>query len=550
MLTRHGILRERFADTLTDALRAAILRQAGYRVDVVEFVGSEHTPATRCCAPPAPAPPSPAARCAASTTTWCRRGECAPTWPSCWASRVGEVPRRLGTIAAGAAVLTPLRHRPGRGRGAGRRPGGVLLRRPRDRGVERPRGRRRPGVDGQRLRRHRPRLHRGHQHRPDRRRRPTGPTGPTDVEALAPAGPGHVWVGDIGDNTGSRGSVQVTRVPVGDGDRTVDEETIDLVYPDGPRDAEALLADPTTGRLLVVTKGVFGGEVYAAPPEPADDAPNQLGEVGQVIGLVTDGAFFPDGRHLVLRTYSRATVYTCPDLESLGSWDLPAQPQGEGVAVAPDGSLLLSTEGQGTEVLSVPVPPRIRAGDGRADPERGRPEVSVGGDRRRGHPGPGRHRRRDVVDRPRRPLPRGLGGGRASWASSPWGCCGAACARTSLTPCLACAAPPPTSRAGPAAVSARASPTSTSTGSVSGPRRSSAARTWSSRRRGRTCGSRRTRTATSRRSAPTTPGGGSTSTTRSGARAGTRRSSSGSSTSARRCPRPANGCSPTSAPRG
>jgi SAM-dependent methyltransferase len=44
MLTRHGILRERFADTLTDALRAAILRLVGYRVDVVEFVGSEHTP--------------------------------------------------------------------------------------------------------------------------------------------------------------------------------------------------------------------------------------------------------------------------------------------------------------------------------------------------------------------------------------------------------------------------------------------------------------------------------------------------------------------------
>jgi SAM-dependent methyltransferase len=44
MVTRHGILRERFADTLTDALRAAILRLEGYRVDVVEFVESEHTP--------------------------------------------------------------------------------------------------------------------------------------------------------------------------------------------------------------------------------------------------------------------------------------------------------------------------------------------------------------------------------------------------------------------------------------------------------------------------------------------------------------------------
>jgi SAM-dependent methyltransferase len=60
-LTRHGILRERFADVLTDALRAALLRLHGYRVEVVEFVDSAHTPrnlllrATRTGAAPTPA---------------------------------------------------------------------------------------------------------------------------------------------------------------------------------------------------------------------------------------------------------------------------------------------------------------------------------------------------------------------------------------------------------------------------------------------------------------------------------------------------------------
>ncbi len=44
LLTRNGILRERFADTLTDALRASVLRLLGYRVDVIEFVDSRHTP--------------------------------------------------------------------------------------------------------------------------------------------------------------------------------------------------------------------------------------------------------------------------------------------------------------------------------------------------------------------------------------------------------------------------------------------------------------------------------------------------------------------------
>ncbi|RIV34132.1 class I SAM-dependent methyltransferase [Micromonospora radicis] len=44
LLTRQGILRERFADVLTDSLRAGLLRLHGYRAEVVEFVDSAHTP--------------------------------------------------------------------------------------------------------------------------------------------------------------------------------------------------------------------------------------------------------------------------------------------------------------------------------------------------------------------------------------------------------------------------------------------------------------------------------------------------------------------------
>jgi SAM-dependent methyltransferase len=44
LLTEHGILRERFADVLTDTLRAALLREHGYDVEVVEFIDSAHTP--------------------------------------------------------------------------------------------------------------------------------------------------------------------------------------------------------------------------------------------------------------------------------------------------------------------------------------------------------------------------------------------------------------------------------------------------------------------------------------------------------------------------
>jgi hypothetical protein len=40
---RHGILKQRMGDILTDAFRALILRIMGYKTDVVEFVSPEHT---------------------------------------------------------------------------------------------------------------------------------------------------------------------------------------------------------------------------------------------------------------------------------------------------------------------------------------------------------------------------------------------------------------------------------------------------------------------------------------------------------------------------
>ncbi len=44
LITAEPILRERFADVVTDSLRAHLLRRVGYRTDVVEFVDSRHTP--------------------------------------------------------------------------------------------------------------------------------------------------------------------------------------------------------------------------------------------------------------------------------------------------------------------------------------------------------------------------------------------------------------------------------------------------------------------------------------------------------------------------
>jgi SAM-dependent methyltransferase len=43
-LFRNGIIKERFADLLTDSLRAELLRINGYKADIVEFVSIDHTP--------------------------------------------------------------------------------------------------------------------------------------------------------------------------------------------------------------------------------------------------------------------------------------------------------------------------------------------------------------------------------------------------------------------------------------------------------------------------------------------------------------------------
>ena len=40
---RHGILLERHAEFVTDALRAALLEWAGYDTKVFEFISTEHT---------------------------------------------------------------------------------------------------------------------------------------------------------------------------------------------------------------------------------------------------------------------------------------------------------------------------------------------------------------------------------------------------------------------------------------------------------------------------------------------------------------------------
>lgn len=176
-----------------------------------------------------------------------------------------------------------------------------------------------------------------------------------DVEALAIGPDETMWVADIGDNRAVRTTVTVHAMDVpGRGDQTVRSTAYDLVYEDGPRDAETLLVHPVTGRLYVVTKGLLAGSVYEAPEHLSASEPNLLTRVGRVGGLITDGVFLPEGDHILLRDYSRGVVLDA-SYQHVATFRLPGQQQGEGITWHDD-QVVLSSEGEHAPVLGMALP--------------------------------------------------------------------------------------------------------------------------------------------------------------------------------------------------
>jgi hypothetical protein len=184
-----------------------------------------------------------------------------------------------------------------------------------------------------------------------------------------------LFVGDIGDNRGTWPSVAVYRIsePAVLRDATVPARRYRLRYPDGPRNAEALLVDPRSNRLFVASKDPVGGGLYQAPAALRGDGVNLLRRVAEAPPLVTDGAFAPDGRTFVLRGYLDAYVYTASG-RRLDSFSLPAQDQGESVTYTRDGrDLLVGSEGVDSPVWRVRLPAAAAAPDGTAARSGGSP---------------------------------------------------------------------------------------------------------------------------------------------------------------------------------
>jgi hypothetical protein len=134
-----------------------------------------------------------------------------------------------------------------------------------------------------------------------------------DWEDVALAG-SDLYVADIGDNAEQRSEVVVYRVPEPDaatgGGPTAPPARIALAYPDGAHDAEALLVDPRTRELVVVTKDLAGvGRIYAAPAE-GGALRLVAGRDFGLGGAVTAGSVSPDGRTVAVRTYTGVFAWT------------------------------------------------------------------------------------------------------------------------------------------------------------------------------------------------------------------------------------------------
>jgi hypothetical protein len=179
-----------------------------------------------------------------------------------------------------------------------------------------------------------------------------------DVEAMAIGTDGTLVVGDIGDNTGVRSGVALHRIPQPRrGDVSVVPDTVALTYPDGPRDAESLLYDASSGRVFVASKLLGGAKVYRSPPDVFSRRHALLHPVGGAPALATDATFVEGHRYAMIRSYFSAVLYRFPGWHRLDSFDLPLQPQGESVAALPGTSaVLLGSEGDDSKVLRFRLP--------------------------------------------------------------------------------------------------------------------------------------------------------------------------------------------------
>ena len=164
-----------------------------------------------------------------------------------------------------------------------------------------------------------------------------------------PGIPGFLYVADIGDNAAAWPSVLVLRVPEPSLDGVVpgtilpaaQAASVELAYPAGPRNAEALVVDPKSGDLYVITKDDSRAEVYRAPSPAFQGERVVLSRRGRLpFGGVTGASACTNGRTVLVRRYFGLDAFVGRSVgQALRSRPEPrlvrVEPQGEAVAAAP-----------------------------------------------------------------------------------------------------------------------------------------------------------------------------------------------------------------------
>jgi hypothetical protein len=148
--------------------------------------------------------------------------------------------------------------------------------------------------------------------------------------AVGPCGSGScVYLSDTGDNDKRRASYAVYRVTepaslagLSGTSTKVSSDPLLFRYADGSHDAEALLAHPKTGRLALVTKGDGSSSIYVFPEALTPNATMTLTATGSLTlpsgsPRITAGDFAPDGRGILLRTYSSVWFYAAAEGEAV-----------------------------------------------------------------------------------------------------------------------------------------------------------------------------------------------------------------------------------------
>ena len=184
--------------------------------------------------------------------------------------------------------------------------------------------------------------------------------------APCPNGDSCIYIGDIGDNGKRYTDIKIYRVPEPTVDssstqngKTATAEVFTLTYPNGPRNAEALIVHPITRDIMIITKEFAERcEVYTLSGQnPSGRATlKRAGDLDNLGDLVTGGDISPDGKIVALRFYTKAALYRVGpdgvpnDANRIKILSMPQTKQAEAIAFSADGRTLLSTsEGQGKD---------------------------------------------------------------------------------------------------------------------------------------------------------------------------------------------------------